>query len=212
MIKIYYTDISVLSDEKHFSFYFNRVSRSRQEKIGRLRSRDEKLRSLGAGIILGAGLNEYGISEKDTEFSYSQNGKPRIPTRPDIHFSISHSGCIAAVAFSDGEIGCDIEKLGENKEHISERFFTAEERKFAYCEKGFFRVWTLKESYIKALGTGLATPLTSFGVIENGEVKKKILSPDGNTLYFGEYGGIGGYCLSWCSKDCSEALITEKKL
>lgn len=100
-------------------------------------------------------------------FVTQSNGKPFIANdeRHDIKFNLSHSGNYLAVAVSCGyDIGVDIEVWTESVEYEavvklcfadSERFFWStlpqEEKK-----EFFYKQWTRKESFVKAVGTGLS--------------------------------------------------------
>ena len=74
-------------------------------------------------------------------------------------------------------LGCDIQQIPENTERyfkVSERFFHPEEKEYIASfdtddqkEAAFTKIWTLKESYVKALGTGFSKSLDSFGTIPN---------------------------------------------
>lgn len=106
-------------------------------------------------------------------FQYGSKGKPELAAPAGIHFNVSHSGGFAVLAFSwDGEIGVDVERIHpmEDMLDIAERFFSAEEaadlRSLPACERvdAFFRCWTRKEAYVKAVGDGLFIPLDSFRV------------------------------------------------
>ncbi len=86
---------------------------------------------------------------------------------------MAHSGKFAAYAFAVGcELGVDIEQLRpvRDQEDIVRRFFSPEEcaewldLDLSQRDEAFFRCWTGKEAYIKALGDGLSMPLDSFRV------------------------------------------------
>ena len=74
---------------------------------------------------------------------------------------------------SDKEAGCDVERIDRGAIKLAERFYSADEK--AYLDsiedeekkrKAFIDIWTGKESYIKALGKGLAEPLDSFSIFK----------------------------------------------
>lgn len=102
--------------------------------------------------------------------SFNNHNKPSIQNRPDFHFNISHSGEWVVAAFSNKQVGIDIEKIKPANFAVADRFFSVDEVNFlnALDEKirddWFFRFWTIKESYLKAIGTGLSKPLSSFVV------------------------------------------------
>jgi 4'-phosphopantetheinyl transferase len=121
--------------------------------------------------ILGAYLQS---DPRELTFASSPHGKPSIPDiAPDIRFNLSHSGdhAILGVAVAR-EIGVDVEKTRENVEceQLAERFFSVNEREFmrglAAEQKlpAFFRLWTCKEAFLKAHGSGLSRTLSSFDV------------------------------------------------
>lgn len=100
----------------------------------------------------------------------NEHGKPYLCTDVPLFFNISHSGDFVVCAFSDTEVGVDIEKVGEERPAVAKRFFHPEEvaclsdtseRKRAEL---FFRYWSAKESVLKYMGTGLAGSLSSFCV------------------------------------------------
>jgi 4'-phosphopantetheinyl transferase len=125
--------------------------------------------------ILRALLGRYlAIGPDRVRFAYGPRGKPSLafPSVP-FEFNVAHSGGLAAYAFAVGcELGVDIEAVRPlpDQEDIVRRFFSPEE-----CDEwlaldarqrdhAFFRCWTRKEAYLKALGDGLSIPLDSFQV------------------------------------------------
>ena len=102
----------------------------------------------------------------------TRHGKPRLPgAEPPLHFNLSHSGALAVLAVSTRfEVGVDVAELRDIEENLAERFFAPGEcvqlRNVPPPERlaAFFRCWTRKEAFVKALGLGLSLPLDSFEV------------------------------------------------
>ena len=97
------------------------------------------------------------------------NGKPTLPQGPA--FNLSHSGGWAALAVTPtARIGVDIEAHRAVEPEVAERFFSLAERHDLATVTGdhwrdaFFRCWTRKEGFVKAVGAGLSLPLDSFDV------------------------------------------------
>lgn len=127
-----------------------------------------RLRSI-LGEILGAAPERVG-------FVYGIRGKPALAPPWDasgIRFSLSHSAGKALLAVTERrEIGCDLEALREVRygPAVARRFFSEEENEAlaryggAAWVDAFFRCWTRKEAFIKALGAGLSYPTRRFTV------------------------------------------------
>ena len=112
---------------------------------------------------------------KQLVFRYSDKDKPSLSSDSEkqIEFNISHSGSTALLAFARGRaVGVDVEHIRADFDHaaIARRFFSSDEQRqlsgLPASERylGFFRCWTRKEAYIKAVGTGLSLPLDQFDV------------------------------------------------
>jgi 4'-phosphopantetheinyl transferase len=106
-------------------------------------------------------------------FTTGPHGKPAIVGgHGDAQYSLSHSGERALVAITRGRaVGVDIERIRAiDALQISARFFSHAERTAlasvdsADLPAAFFRCWTRKESFIKATGDGLSSPLDAFDV------------------------------------------------
>src|SRR5262249_7235080 len=116
-------------------------------------------------ILLGHCLN---APPESIVFAYGAKGKPSLAAPSRVRFNTSHSGDLALFAATlDCELGVDIEhaRAMPDLEEIATRFFSAEEKSDLLAlppdqrEAAFFRCWTRKEAYIKAIGDGLAVPL-----------------------------------------------------
>ena len=137
---------------------------------------DRKRFIVGLGIlrtILGRYLS---VQPSELRFCYGKNGKPRLTDTSGnqiVYFNMSRSGGLALYAFTrDREIGVDIEYIHDLSEmdQIAKRFFSFGEnnvfRELPESKKkeAFFRCWTCKEAFIKAVGGGLSHPLDKFDV------------------------------------------------
>jgi 4'-phosphopantetheinyl transferase len=103
-------------------------------------------------------------------------GKPQVvASGPFCHFqmNVSHSGPLALYAMSiDQVVGVDVEeaKSFPDMPTVAARYYSASERRELTCADrldyvgAFFRCWTRKEAYLKAIGLGLRVPLDSFDV------------------------------------------------
>ena len=109
---------------------------------------------------------------EEFRFSYGAYGKPALVDEA-LRFNMSHSHGVALFAVAlDRELGVDVEHIRADfaTEDIARRFFSRGEVT-AFNALGneeqvaaFFRCWTRKEAYIKAIGRGLSEPLDAFDV------------------------------------------------
>ena len=106
-------------------------------------------------------------------FSYGPYGKPALSGDQPLNFNLSHSNEMALLAVASGaDLGVDVESIRADfaTEDIARRFFSRVENislnGLETEEKvaGFFRCWTRKEAYIKAIGKGLSQALDGFDV------------------------------------------------
>jgi 4'-phosphopantetheinyl transferase len=144
----------------------------------------------GRGILRQLLANYTGRAPSKLEFSYRPEGKPSLASRVNdarLEFNLAHSHGLALYAFSLGSpLGIDVEFVRSDLaiEQIAERYFA--EREIAELlslpaqqrPEAFFRGWTRKEAYIKALGIGLQIPLASFAVELNTSQRPTLESTD----------------------------------
>ncbi|MDR1086072.1 MAG: 4'-phosphopantetheinyl transferase superfamily protein [Deltaproteobacteria bacterium] len=165
-IDIYLTDVRPLAD--CFSQSLSLVPPARLNKINRLKIPADKLRSLGAGLLL-----RHILSVKhDRDLIYNEFGQPGLALSRAF-ISLSHSGPWAALAVSQQAVGLDLEVPKERKYRLmAEKILTSSElNRFilsANPAEYFLAVWTLKESLLKATGRGLAD--SSFKELKNLEI------------------------------------------
>jgi 4'-phosphopantetheinyl transferase len=129
------------------------------------------------------------------EFQQGPFGKPFLPAFPRLGFNVSHSGSMAVLAFAwDLELGVDVEQIRRpvtDLWNIAKRFFApaeVEDLRRAGSDpddlaEAFFRCWTRKEAYIKAVGEGLNIPLDSFRVSLLRDAPAAVLSADGWNMH-----------------------------
>lgn len=111
-----------------------------------------------------------GRDPRSLVFALNEFGKPRLADHPGVHFSLSHSQDRALLAVSEGaEVGADLEMM-RPVEHLdlARRYFHPDEvaaiERHGDPRQAFFRIWTLKEAVVKAIGLGLSLPLDGFAV------------------------------------------------
>ena len=160
-----------ISEQLPFPAEFMRyLSASRQQRIHRFRNDNDKKRGLLAELLIQKYASRlYNMGRNEYEIQTTEYGKPYIPELPEYHFSISHSGLYAAIGVSKAPIGIDVETISPIDLAVAKRFFAGEE--YAYVMEPeaiperwirFYRIWTLKESYVKAMGWGMYRSFSSF--------------------------------------------------
>lgn len=112
-------------------------------------------------------------------FSCNEHGKPSLVDAAGVDFNVSHSHQLALIAVADGApVGVDVERLVGDCDfaEVARHHFAAAERQAlatlpATAQSAYFwQVWTLKEAFLKARGTGLSfdSRQCSIGFAENG--------------------------------------------
>ena len=149
--------------------YYSILSDNEQRKVNKYKSkklRNEQIMSMGLLRVLIAKYTNYSLNE--INFLYNEFGKPFLS--PDskgnkLSFNLSHSGNIAVFVFSrNREVGIDVEKIKEltDMEGVVDLCFSESEKKWFNNlppykkEEMFYKIWTDKEAYIKAIGKGLS--------------------------------------------------------
>lgn len=98
---------------------------------------------------------------------------------PDINISHTH-GLVVVGVCSNGQIGVDAENAQRQVRHqqLADRFFTTNEQQWLAQQheprEAFLELWTIKEAYLKAMGTGIAhhLPFAEFEQVSVGDVHR----------------------------------------
>ncbi len=129
-------------------------------------------------VVVGAGI---GLPPAQVEIDRTcpecggAHGKPRLPTAPDVHFSVSHSGdCVTVAVLRGSPVGVDVEEVGRfgvnELDAMAGHTLAPEERAELAQQpaddraRAFTTYWARKEAAVKATGVGIATPLAQLVV------------------------------------------------
>lgn len=198
-------------DDAAWDAHFRLLSGDEREKAGSFRTRelqDHYRRCRSALRMLLA--DHAGRPAASLQFQYNRFGKPMLADQP-WHFNLSHSGKLALIAVSRHPVGVDLEALdkpGINVDELAEwvchpnekaalaRLPTAERRML------FYRLWTQKEAYCKALGIGLlrAFPALRMDTLPAQSIAKVVDEHADSTSAFFVYDvpTLAGYAASVC--------------
>jgi len=169
-----------------------------QMRVERIRKKEKQSQSITAGLLLRYCLLKSGYD--DSDISLSEGAKPYIEGDP-IYFSLSHSGEYAACITDENPVGIDIQRIVKIKDRTLTRFCTEKEAEYLSKSKDAdtdaVKLWTLKESYLKASGCSTAEAFAAeFSFDNNGD----ITGPSGFDFELSYE--INGYVVAVCRKQC----------
>ncbi|HEY0827258.1 MAG TPA: 4'-phosphopantetheinyl transferase superfamily protein [Bacilli bacterium] len=189
-----------------FNNLMNKIEETKQKKICAYRQQADKERSILGDILIRIMLfNHFGWVDTGQPFAINQYGKPSLIGRTEMQFNLSHSGDWIVCAVSSNPIGIDVEKINVVDLSIANRFFSKEEQTalFSRSEEEklpyFYELWTLKESYIKAIGKGLSEPLNQFTIHTDSNGIKLVTDRSNTNWQFRQYNLDPEYKLSVCT-------------
>ena len=153
MVETFILNTDPLDSRELFEQLLEQVDDTRKEKILKLRTFTKQKQSLGAGLLIKKYVGDI--------HSLNKNGKPK---NNNTEFNISHSGKYVVLTKGGTEpVGVDIELMQRGNKHIAPRFFTLDEcvqidRSYD-PDKTFTQIWTLKEAFLKCIGSGVGKDL-----------------------------------------------------
>ena len=125
--------------------------------------------SEGMELLRYALQKEYSHDFSAENIRKGQRGKPYIENVP-FYFNISHCDGLVACAVSEKEVGIDAEVTRNVADRVMKRCYSDDEIAYVNSARNkdfeFTKLWTLKESYVKLLGTGIDRSFGSFSVIQ----------------------------------------------
>lgn len=145
-------------------------------------------------------------------FRHGAFGKPALAGHA-LHFNLSHSGNAMLLAVARHAVGVDLEQSAGTPADLAsllELLCHADERvameALAPARRGqlFYQLWTRKEAYLKALGTGLSVDsrLVSFAPVDTGLWQVRHDGMRASTPYYCRDLPLGdaAFCAAVCSQ------------
>ncbi len=181
MVYTWIADISPLREEQIYRKYYEEAPDFRREKADLLRFPQDRAQSVGVWALL-------------------ERMRKQCGAGPDQVFNLSHSGDYVLCSISTergAKVGCDIETVKEARLRVARRFFLPSETAWIEGQpsererkEAFYRLWVLKESFMKAVRRGMGLDTRSFEIGFDGEdrpflIRKPWQYPE--QFYYREY-------------------------
>lgn len=217
MIKLFYTYInSDLDFDAIYNKYSDILSKNEIRRLEKQKHNKAKLEYLFGKVITRIELSKIlKIKPELIEFEKNNQGKPYLKNNKNLYFNLSHSKNMFILGVYDKEIGVDAEyKKKRDFSKIANEYFNESELVFLNESKNklrdFYTVWTLKEGYIKYIGSSVMY-LRNMGFFDYNKVK----SADNFSQSFDKTAGfsvfnLGDYVLTVCYKKDYIKKITEE--
>jgi 4'-phosphopantetheinyl transferase len=141
------------------------LSRDERATADRFFRPHDRTRYIRSHVELRRVLSAYvGCAPHDVQFERTPQGKPYL-IGSNLHFNLSHSGRYAVVGVcAASAIGVDVEEIRVIPEchDLARKYFAPHEA--AWIREGadeeqlerFYRLWTIKEAFVKATGDGMS--------------------------------------------------------
>lgn len=207
MMNVYALKQSEKLNQQIFDKMMSLVSEEKKNRINRFFRWEDAQRTLTAELLVRlVACSSLNLRNTDLVFTKNKYKKPFLSVPGTLFFNISHSGTWVVAAFSKYvEVGIDVEKIKKTDFSIAKRFFSKDEYHYImetpdeYRHEVFYDLWTLKESYIKAVGKGLYQGLDTFSILfTNGNIRLKGVPQDSH-FSFKQYSIDKNYKLSVCA-------------
>lgn len=165
-----------ISPELARARYLALLSEAERKQHDRFRFDDDRHTYLVAHALVRTTLGGMlGEPPEQLAFEIGEHGKPELKheAHADVRFNLSHTrGLVACGVTRSDDIGIDVEQIDRKLEidTLAGSVLSEDERAALVPLVGsarrerFFRHWTLKEAYVKAVGRGIALPLRSLHV------------------------------------------------
>ncbi len=194
---LYCDDVSSMSSEQ-FNIFLQTMPVERREKTLRYVRDGDRVLGAAAYALLAYALYLNGCNINDYTLTTTTNGKPYLPGCP-FEFNISHTDGAVACAVCESAVGVDVQKKTSRYQSVMKRVCTKNELEFlAQAENpadDFAKLWTLKESYVKCIGSGISDGLSQYDFAS-------VAKGSCNSAYNCEFRTFdgGGYAVSVCSQ------------
>lgn len=158
----------------------------------------------------------YGLDARSLEQARTPTGKPVFKASGTPHFSLSHSGAVALCAVHGTPVGADVERVRRVTQALAKRVLSESEWA-AFNGTGdrdgfFFRIWTLKESYLKQTGQGIAVDLRALSFSLEGDAVASGVPGYAFGLYALPDGYQAAACLASGTLPARVAFVTQDEL
>ncbi len=163
---------TIIPEIPHDLFLSKLENHLHEDEVKRIKgiSNIVQARRSGIGSLLVAHIVSCisGVPKQGISMHRYENGKPFLPDFPNLHYNISHTNNIVVAAIGNHVMGVDIEAISTARMPIAKRFFSKPELELLKrCKKRdldtlFFELWTARESFAKATGTGIFASISHF--------------------------------------------------
>jgi len=165
-VHVWFCQPSAICDVQKLAEYKAVLSEQELARYQRFHFEKDRHSYLVSHALLRSALSKYAsLNAAQWQFVCGEHGKPALVSSSapaDLCFNLTHAdGLSACVISANRRCGIDVENTHrKNKlEAVAQRMFTDEE--LAQLAESniadrFYVFWTLREAYVKALGTGLA--------------------------------------------------------
>ena len=195
-------DVRPLAEPRALDDALRRLSPFRRDKTLRYRYERGKMLSAGVGLLLDNMLRSHGLREREMSYVEGEHGKPVFEHYPELHFSLSHSGTLVACALGDVPLGVDVQTIVTASDSLINYIMSYSEKAklhslndLAERNAYFTQLWTLRESYAKATGTGLTHDFPSFEVVDGEVTALSPLVPPAHFFTFALDGAQGAVAM-----------------
>ncbi len=223
-IDVWFARDAQLRDPETLRRFEAMLAPEERARASRMHFPEDRHQQLIARGMVRSLLSRYvpGMAPADWRFERNEHGKPRIalgapPPAQGLNFNLAHTeGLVVLAVARELEIGIDVEHSGKRAPlKVAQRHFSPAEVAALDALPAeqqplrFQRLWTLKESYLKAIGTGvvggLGTMTFHFG--PDGVRFERAADPDAARWAFREIAVPEGYlvALAWLDRSDSDS-------